>query len=75
MSVLFNSGRLLARQLIFFAPACICSFALKIWLVPEIGPAGVVWASVIAFSAIYVIPAWFMASRHLHNGIKQAGVD
>ncbi len=63
VSVYLNCGKLYAKQLWFFAPACISSFILKYWLMADYGAQGAIWATVIGFGTFYIIPSAIMI-RH-----------
>jgi len=58
MSSFLNSGRLLARQTVFYALASITALILKVILTQHWGSAsGVIWATVIGYGIFYAIPA------------------
>jgi O-antigen/teichoic acid export membrane protein len=57
MSTFLNSGSLLRRQVIFFCTTSMMSLILKVVLVHQWQSAGVIWATIFAYSLFYVIPA------------------
>jgi O-antigen/teichoic acid export membrane protein len=65
IAVLMSVHVLVRTQLVLMAIAAVGSFALKIILCAELGAAGPVWASVIAFGACYVIPGLFLVRSTL----------
>jgi O-antigen/teichoic acid export membrane protein len=67
MSTFFNSGPLVSRQIGFYAVTTVVALLLKIVLVSPWQAAGVVWATVIAFSLFYVAPAWQLARSALRQ--------
>lgn len=67
MSTFLNSGPWVRRQAIFYSVAGISALVLKVVLAHTWQVAGVVWASVIAFSLFYVVPAWLLAQSILRE--------
>lgn len=65
MSTFLNSGRLLNRQVTFFAAASISTLLLKIGLTQVWGVEGVIWATLIGFGVFYVVPAGHLAYASL----------
>jgi O-antigen/teichoic acid export membrane protein len=61
MSAFLNSGPLLGKQTLFIGCAALAALALKFLLAWQIGPAAVIWATVIAYWTIYAYPAWRLA--------------
>jgi O-antigen/teichoic acid export membrane protein len=60
---LLNNPQFLRLQVKIYAGASIAALALKVPLTRWIGPAGVVWATVIAYSLGYCVPAGLIARR------------
>ena len=60
MSTFLNSGKLLSRQVVFFAAASIFSNP-EDWPDSAWDVAGAIWATVIGYGVLYVIPAWRLA--------------
>lgn len=71
MSTFLNSGKLLSRQVVFFAIASISSLILKVVLTNTWGVPGVIWATVIAFGVFYVVPAGRLAYGSLASESSQ----
>ena len=63
MSSLLNSSFLLKKQLIFYGISSMVSFALKALLCFHMGPSGVIWGSVIAYTFLYVVPSVLLVRR------------
>jgi O-antigen/teichoic acid export membrane protein len=72
MSVFFSNGALLKRQVIFYGAASLLSLALKPYLTACWGLSGPIWATVIAFLLLYVLPAARL-SRAVLKQQSQAG--
>ncbi|TAK71681.1 MAG: hypothetical protein EPO19_04405 [Betaproteobacteria bacterium] len=68
MSVLLNNGKLLRKQAVFYGAASLTALVLKIVLAWTIGIPGVVWATVIGYGIIYIIPAALLARSMLKEG-------
>lgn len=64
-SFLNTRTSLLRRQVWFYGVAAVASVFLKIALARTSGLPGVIWASVIAFSVLYVVPAARLAFGYL----------
>jgi O-antigen/teichoic acid export membrane protein len=67
MSTYLNSGKLVAKQTIFFSVASLASLGLKILLAYKWQLAGVIWATDICFSLFYVYPVWKLAYGSLQK--------
>jgi len=67
MSTFLNSGKLLGKQIWFFAAASIAAIFLKIFLAANWQIAGVIWATVLAYGVLYVIPSFKLAYGSLRE--------
>jgi O-antigen/teichoic acid export membrane protein len=67
MSTFLSSGRLLGKQIWFYAAASIGAVCLKVILAANWQVAGVIWATVLAYGAFYVIPAFKLAYGSLRE--------
>jgi O-antigen/teichoic acid export membrane protein len=56
VAVVLNSSLLLRRQLWFLGLAAVFSFGLKILFCQFMGISGVVWATIVGFTAFFLIP-------------------
>jgi len=65
MSAFLNNEQFLRKQVWFFGAASVLAFALKFPFVLWWDQAGAVWASVVAYGALYAWPARVVASRDL----------
>lgn len=65
ISVFLNSAALLTTQLYLLTAAALVSVSLKIVLCLYYGPAGVIWATVIAFGLCYVLPGLWLTRRFM----------
>nr|MDQ3012197.1 oligosaccharide flippase family protein [Acidobacteriota bacterium] len=65
MSAFLNSGPLLRRQVKFYGAASVLALVLKLVLASRWQLAGVIWATVLAYGALYAIPAWILSHRNL----------
>ena len=72
MNSFLNQRGVMARHLVFFGGASFLSLALKLYLVRHWSLAGVVWATLIAFSLVYVLPAWRLAFGYVAMRARQA---
>jgi len=61
IAVLLSVGHLMRRQFALMALAALAALALKVPLSSELGIAGPVWATVVAFGLCYVIPGLLLA--------------
>lgn len=67
MSTFLNSGPLIKKQLIMIGLASVSSVVLKIVLSLNFGVSGIIWATIIAYSIFYIIPAYKLAFNYLNN--------
>jgi O-antigen/teichoic acid export membrane protein len=67
ITTLLNNAQFLGLQLKIYAIASLSALALKVPMAYWLGPAGVVWATVIAYSIGYCLPAG-LAARRLFRG-------
>jgi O-antigen/teichoic acid export membrane protein len=75
IATIFNSGPLLRRQLWILGVAGPVAFILKVAFSSQYGLAGPIWATVIAFGFLYVVPGLFIARSMLfHDGHQTAPV-
>jgi O-antigen/teichoic acid export membrane protein len=65
IAVFLNGANAIRLQAILGVPFAIAAITLKIVLVPLIGVGGVPWATITAYSIIYVIPFWHAVSTFL----------
>jgi O-antigen/teichoic acid export membrane protein len=72
IATIFNSGSLLIRQLWVLAAAAPVAFVLKVTFSVEYGVAGPIWATVIAFGFLYVLPGLLIVKSMLFHGRPQA---
>jgi O-antigen/teichoic acid export membrane protein len=66
---LFNNSQFLRVQLKTYGAASIVALALKVPMAWWLGPAGVVWATVVAYSCVYCLPAGIIARRYFRAKI------
>jgi O-antigen/teichoic acid export membrane protein len=67
ISMLFNSGVFLRRQLPYFLFGSILSLILKIVLCKFIGIAGVAWGGIIGYTLIYLLPLTVIVIREVYS--------
>jgi O-antigen/teichoic acid export membrane protein len=67
IATIFNSGPLLAHQLWILGMAGPAALILKVVFAVEYGVAGPIWATVIAFGFLYVIPGLFITRSLLQD--------
>lgn len=76
VAVLLNGANVVRVQIIVAILTGICALTLKIVLIGQIGIAGTVWASIIAFSLISVLPLGIWAvPRALKLGARHNGAS
>ena len=63
MNAFLNQPGVMKRHLVLFGTATIVSVALKVLFISRWGVAGVVWATIIGYSVVYVIPSYRLAIR------------
>jgi O-antigen/teichoic acid export membrane protein len=63
MNAILNQPKLMRRHLVLFGSASIASLLLKIEFARHGLLAGVIWATVLCFGAIYVVPSAMLAFR------------
>jgi len=63
MNAILNQPEVMRRHLVLFGAAALASLALKIALARHGSLAGVIWATVIGYGVIYVVPAARLAFR------------
>ena len=66
LTTLLNNSQFLGLQVRIYTIASLVALGLKIPLAYLLGPAGVVWATVIAYSLGYCLPAGIAARRLFH---------
>lgn len=69
MSVLINSSDLVGKQLLPIGLSAVISIILKVFLSLYFGISGIIWATVIAWSVAFVIPAYYLSKAVLHKKI------
>jgi O-antigen/teichoic acid export membrane protein len=72
MTSLLNNRQFLRLQVKIYGGASIAALALKVPFAYWMGPAGVVWATVIAYSLGYCVPAGLVARRMFRANISPA---
>ena len=65
VSVFLNSSKMLHSQSLLFGLASISALALKVFLGSYFALPGIIWGGVLAFSLVYIIPAWWLSRRVL----------
>lgn len=61
ISAFLNSGELIAKQTIMIGLGATASIILKFYLATLMGPAGIIWATIIGYSLFYVWPSYNLA--------------
>lgn len=67
---LLNNSQFLRLQLKIYGAASVAALLLKVPLAHWVGPAGVVWASVLAYSAGYCVPASRVIRRFFRSNTQ-----
>ena len=70
MSAFLNSGELIAKQIIMIGLAAASSIVLKIYLSGIMGPAGIIWATILSFGVFYIIPSYKLAFNYLNKKVN-----
>jgi O-antigen/teichoic acid export membrane protein len=70
LNALLNNAEFLRIQLGLYALASLVSLGLKIPLAYWLGPSGVVWATLSAFSMLYCLPAQRIINRYFQSAIS-----
>ena len=65
MNAILNQPGVMRRHLVLFGGAALASLALKIAFARHGWLAGVVWATVIGYGVLYVVPATMLAFRSI----------
>lgn len=65
LTTLLNNEEFLRRQVVIYGAASLVALALKVPMAHWLGPAGVVWATVAAYSLLYCWPARVLAEKSL----------
>ncbi len=69
---LLNNPQFLRLQLKIYGGASIAALALKVPFAYWMGPAGVVWATVVAYTVGYCLPAGLVARRLFRSNVQSA---
>lgn len=72
MNSFLNHRGMMPRHLVFFGGAAFVALVLKIYLVHYWSLAGIVWATLISFGVLYVIPAARLATVHIGKKIEDS---
>jgi O-antigen/teichoic acid export membrane protein len=74
LAVFLNGARVIALQLLIATSTAVLAFALKLTLVPSIGVAGAVWATVIAYLLFALMPYAVLIPKLkvLSNGLEKS---
>jgi O-antigen/teichoic acid export membrane protein len=75
MNAFLNQRGVMAKHLIYFGSASLLSLALKIVLVHYWALSGIVWATLIGFGLVYIVPAARLAFGNLKLRDRQADVS
>lgn len=73
LAVFLNSGSWLSRQVKLYTVATLVSLILKLVLVRRWGEGGVVWATVLAYGVLFIIPATQLVKRIFREHTVQPG--
>ena len=65
MSAFLNSGDLVKKQLIPILLTAMTGILLKIFLSIHFGVSGIIWATIISWSAFYIIPSYYLSKSIL----------
>ena len=66
-AMFLNGARSVRFQVACAVPTAVCALALKVTLLPQIGISGVVWATVIAYIGLTLVPVAFKAPSLLRG--------
>ena len=70
VAMYMNATRLLRMQVVIAVSTCVAAIALKLTLVPMLGPAGVVWAMALAYLVFAGIPYTVFLHRMRRDGLR-----
>ena len=73
VSVVLNSGSFVRMQIWVLGPAALVSLGLKIMLCSRYGISGVIWATGIAYSLLYVLPGLWMIREFTRSTVEENG--
>jgi O-antigen/teichoic acid export membrane protein len=75
MNSFLNQRGVMAQHLIYFAAAAFLSLVLKIYLVRYWSLAGIVWATLIGFGVVYILPAARLAFSNLAKRAAEPKIE